>query len=115
MFISDEEIAFQQHGFIKKKLFKFAILLLIIASLNYGLFIFAKTDVIGKVLGSYQKCFYLLAFISAIKSLSVGAFQPDVLLPFNPRVFPNFSPNTCIISSCLNIHPFMLNSSPGYK
>ena len=81
MFISDEEIAFQQHGFIKKKLFKFAILLLIIASLNYGLFIFAKTDIIGKVLGSYQKCFYLLAFISAIYIM----WDRDTYLPFLGR------------------------------
>jgi len=81
MFISDENIAFQQHQFFKRKLFKFAMLLLIISSLNYGLFILFKLDIIGKIFSKYQKCFYLLVFVAAIYIM----WDRDTYFPFLGR------------------------------
>jgi uncharacterized membrane protein YuzA (DUF378 family) len=81
MFISDEQAVFQQHHFIKRKLFKFAILALIIASLNIGISMIVKVDVLNKIIGSYEKYFYIIAFISALYIM----WDRDTYLPFLGR------------------------------
>ncbi len=81
MFISDEQSVFQQHHFVKRKLFKFAILSLIIASLNIGISMIAKVDVLNKIIGSYEKYFYIIAFISALYIM----WDRDTYLPFLGR------------------------------
>lgn len=81
MFISDEQVALQQHHFVKRKMFKFAILLLIISSINIGISTITKVDIINKILGSYDKCFYVLSFISALYIMC----DRDTYLPFLGR------------------------------
>ena len=81
MFISDEQAVFQQHHFVKRKLFKLAILSLIIASLNIGISMIAKVDVLNKIIGSYEKYFYIIAFISALYIM----WDRDTYLPFLGR------------------------------
>ena len=81
MFISDEQVALQQHHFIKRKMFKFAILLLIISSINIGISMIADVDILNKILGSYEKYFYILSFVSALYIM----WDRDTYLPFLGR------------------------------
>ena len=106
MLLSPENVSLQQHRFYMRKLYKFAMILIILGAVNYIFMYALDKNVIESVFKSYTSVIYILIGIAALYIM----FDRDTYLPFLGRtiipcnIFDNKTPENATTEITFNIN-----------